>query len=318
MAKNVKVKRTAQERAIERKRLRKEIWKYREMYLFMLPALVVLLIFSYGPMYGIVMAFQDVKIGVSIFQNEFVGLKHFQRYFSSIWFATTLRNTVLVSLLVQILCWPVPLILALLLHNCVHPRLKKTAQNFSYLPHLLSVVVVVSVIRLLCDTQSGLINILLTKMGGERINFFADPKWVYPMYVLSAVWQDSGYNAIIYLGALSAVNAELEDAARIDGAGKLKCIWHIQLPCILPTIVILLILNMGKMLVMGADKMLLLQTDVNLSRSEIIDTYVYKTGIGGAQYGFATAVGMFQNVINLALVFLTNRIAKKLTDVSIF
>lgn len=224
----------------------------------------------------------------------------------------------MVSLLVQVLCWPVPLILALLLHNCVHPRLKKTAQNFSYLPHLLSIVVVVSVIRLLCDTQSGLINILLTKMGGERINFFADPKWVYPMYVISAIWQDSGYNAIVYLGALSSVSAELEDAARIDGAGKLKCIWHIQLPCIMPTIVILLILNMGKMLVMGADKMLLLQTDVNLSRSEIIDTYVYKTGIGGAQYGFATAVGMFQNVINLVLVFLTNKIAKKLTDVSIF
>lgn len=318
MEKDVRVKPTSQEKALARKKLRKEIWKYRELYLFMLPALVVLVIFFYGPMYGIVMAFQDVRIGVPIFQNAFVGLKHFQRYFSSIWFGTTLRNTIMVSLLVQVLCWPVPLILALLLHNCVHPRLKKTAQNFSYLPHLLSIVVVVSVIRLLCDTQSGLINILLTKMGGERINFFADPKWVYPMYVISAIWQDSGYNAIVYLGALSSVSAELEDAARIDGAGKLKCIWHIQLPCIMPTIVILLILNMGKMLVMGADKMLLLQTDVNLSRSEIIDTYVYKTGIGGAQYGFATAVGMFQNVINLVLVFLTNKIAKKLTDVSIF
>lgn len=317
MAKYVKAKRTAQEKVAERKRLRKEIWKYREMYLFMLPALAALIIFSYVPMYGIVMAFQDVKIGVPVFKNAFVGLKHFQRYFSSIWFDTTFRNTVLVNLLLQVLCWPVPLILALLLHNCVHPRLKKTAQNFSYLPHLLSVVVVVSVVRLLCDTQSGLINIMLTKMGAERINFFADPKWVYPMYVISDIWQNAGYSAIVYLGALSSVNAELEDAARIDGAGKLKCIWHIQLPCILPTIVILLILSMGRMMSLGVDKMLLLQTNVNLSRSEIIGTYVYKTGIGGAQYGFATAVGLFQNVVNLALLFVSNLIAKKLTDISI-
>ena len=138
------------------------------------------------------------------------------------------------------------------------------------------------------------------------------------MYVISGIWQTAGYDAIVYLGALSAVSEELEDAARIDGAGKLKCIWHIQVPCILPTIVLLLILNMGKMFVIGADKMLLLQTDLNLARSEIIDTYVYKVGIGSAQYGFASAVGIFQNIINLGLVVLTNRIAKRLTDVSLF
>ena len=284
----------------------------------MLPAIIVLLIFSYGPMYGLVMAFQDVKIGVPILQNKFVGLRHFNRFFSSMWFGVTVRNTVLISLLMHIVCWPVPLFLALLLHNCVNTKLKKTAQNFSYLPHLLSVVIVVNIVRLLCDGQSGLINILLREFGKDSISFFGDPKWVYPMFVLSGIWQNAGYDAIIYLGALSAVSEELEDAARIDGAGKLKCIWHIQIPCILPTIVILLILNMGQMFVIGADKMLLLQTDLNIARSEIIDTYVYKTGIGGSQYGFASAVGIFQNIINLGLVVLTNRIAKRLTDVSLF
>ena len=297
--------------------LRKSIWQHRELYVFMLPALVVLIIFSYVPMYGIVMAFQDVKIGNPFGQNEWIGWYHFERFFNGAWVGTLLKNTASIAFLQNILTWPFPLILALLLHNCRIKPLKKTAQTFSYLPHLLSTVVVVSIINVFCAGDYGLINILLRANGMDRISFFGKPEWVYPLYIISSVWQSTGYGAIVYLGALSSVDEELVEAAKIDGASKLKTIWHIQLPCILPTVVTMLILNMGNLFAVGADKMLLLQTDLNLSASEIVSTYVYKVGFSGMQYGFSTAVGLFQNVINLAMLFIVNAISKKVSGSSV-
>lgn len=306
--------------AIDKKKLRamkrKEIWHNRELYIFMLPALIALIVFSYVPMYGILMAFQDVKIGNAFARNDWVGLYHFKRFFSSTWFPIVIKNTVSVSLL-SLLTWPIPIVLALLLHNSTSTFIKKTAQSFSYLPHLLSTVVVVSIINLFCSGSTGLINIFLQKFGLERINFFGDPNWVYPLYIVSGVWQSAGYGAVVYLGALSAVDEELIEAAKIDGAGILKRIWHIQLPAIKPTIVTLLILNMGNLFAVGAEKMLLLQTDINLSASEVITTYVYKCGLGSAQYGFSTAMGLFQNVINITCMLIANYVSKKLTDTSI-
>ena len=296
----------------------KAIRRNWELYLFMVPALVLTFIFAYIPMYGVLMAFQDVKIGVPMWENEWVWFKHFQRFFNSPWFTTTLKNTLSISLISNALCWPIPLFLALLIYNSTKPGLAKMAQNFSYLPHLLSTVLVISIVRLFCSGDSGLINIMIRKFGGTPINFFGDPDWVYPMYVISDIWASFGYGAIVYLGALSAVDKSLLEAAEIDGAGKLKQIWHIQLPCIIPTIVTMLVLKMGQLFAMGADKMLLIQTDANIMTSEVIATYVYKSGLGGFQYGFATAVGLFQNIVNLTLVILVNKAAKKLTDVSIF
>ena len=300
-----------------KKNKRKEIWRHRELYLFMLPALVALIIFSYVPMYGVVMAFQDIKIGQSIFENEWVGLKHFVRFFNGNWSFTTIKNTLLISLAAQLCSWPVSICLALLLHNCESPHIKKITQTASYIPHLLSAVIVVSIINLLCSGESGLINILLDKLGYERISFFGTPGWVLPLYVISEIWAHTGYGAIIYLGALSAVDEELMEAARIDGAGKLKCIWHIQLPLIAPTMVTMLILKMGSLFSLGTEKMLLLQTDLNLSASEIISTYVYKVGLSGAQFGFASAVGIVQNVVNMTMLLLVNWISSKLADTSI-
>lgn len=297
--------------------LRKEIWRHRELYAFVVPALVVLLIFAYGPMYGVVMAFQDVKLGNSIFQNDWVGLTHFRRFFSSPWFGTTVRNTVLISLLANVVCWPTPILLALLLHNTTRPRLRKIVQSVTYLPNLLSVVVVVSIITVFCSGSSGLINILLVKLGLDPVNFFGDPAWVYPMYVISGIWQTAGYQAVVYLGALASVDEELIDAAKIDGAGKVKRIWHVQLPAILPTVVTMLILNMGRVFAMGADKMLLLQTDLNLERSEVLATYVYKVGFNGIQYGFSAAIGILQNGVNLICLLFANWVCKKLTDISL-
>lgn len=295
----------------------RKIWKCRELYLLVLPALAALILFSYGPMYGIIMGFQDVKIGSPFGANEWIGLYHFKRFFESFWFDKIIRNTVITSLVSHLLLWPVPIILALLLHNSTSKTIKKTAQMSSYLPHLLSTVVVISIVNLFCNSNSGLINILLRASGKGEINFFGREEWVLPMFVISGVWTSAGYSAIVYLGALSTVDEQMMEAAKIDGASKIQSIWHIQLPSILPTVVTMLILNMGSLFSIGAEKMLLLQTDLNLGASEIISTYVYKAGMTNAQYGFSTAVGLFQNIINLVMMFTVNAISKKVSDTSV-
>jgi len=297
--------------------LKKEIWRHRALYVFLIPALLTLIIFRYVPMYGVLMAFQDVKIGDTFGQSDWIGLYHFRRFFSSSWFPIIMKNTALISLLANVLMWPAPLILAILLHNSNNVVIKKLTQNFTYLPYLLSAVIVVSIVNLFCAGESGLINIFLLKFGKERINFFGDPVWVYPLHAITTVWKSAGYNAIIYLGALSTVDEQMIEAARVDGAGKLRCIWNIQIPTIMPTVVTMLILNMGHMFYASVDKALLLQTDLNLANSEIIGTYVYKAGITSSQYGFATAMGLFQNIINIMLLIIVNYIAKKTTDTSV-
>lgn len=297
--------------------LRKEIWRHRELYLFILPGFVALLIFSYGPMYGIVTAFQDVKFGRGYGMNDWVGLYHFKRFFNSTWFGTVMKNSISVSFLLHFLQLPLEVALALMLHNCNKTVLKKTAQMTSYLPHLLSTVVVVSIINVFCAGDYGLINILLQNAGHSRISFFGSPGWVYPLYLISDIWKQTGYGAVVYMGALSSVDEELMEASRIDGASRLQGIWYIQIPSILPTIVTMLIMGMGQLFAMGADKMLLLQTDLNLSASEIISTYVYKVGIMQSQYGFSAAVGLFQNIINVTLLLTVNWISKKKLDTSI-
>ena len=310
-------KKTEKTNNVQTRFLKKEIWRHRELYFFLLPGFIALIIFSYGPMYGIVNAFQDVKFGRGYGMNDWVGLYHFKRFFSSTWFETIMVNTVSVSFLRQLFTWPIPIVVALLLHNCTNTGIKKTAQMTSYLPHLLSTVVVVSIINVFCAGDYGLINIILRSAGMERINFFGEPGWVYPLYIISDIWKDSGYSAVIYMGALSSVDEELMEASKIDGANKLQSIWYIQLPCIVPTVVTMFIMSMGNLFAMGADKMLLLQTSLNLSASEIISTYVYKTGIMQTQYGFSAAVGLFQNVINVTLLLVVNWICKKKLDTSI-
>lgn len=295
----------------------RKTWKCRELYAMILPALAALILFHYVPMYGIIMGFQDVKIGSSFGDNEWIGLYHFKRFFESYWFKDIIANTVVVSLVSHLLVWPIPLTLALLLHNSTNKYIKKISQMTSYLPHLLSTVVVISIVNLFCNGSTGLINILLKNMGKETINFFGLEDWVLPMYVISGVWQSAGYSAIVYLGALSSVDEQQMEAAKIDGASKLQCILHVQLPSILPTVVTMLILSMGSLFSVGAEKMLLMQTDLNLGASEIISTYVYKAGMTDAQYGFATAVGLFQNIINLIMMCSVNFISRKVADTSI-
>lgn len=308
---------TTKNRVSGKRALFKEMWINRELYLFILPAFIAVIIFSYAPLYGVLMAFQDVKIGNAILQNEWVGLKHFIRFFEGAWFSDIMKNTVLTSLSCQLVTWVVSVFLAILLHNTNSSRLKKTSQTLSYIPHLMSTVVVVSIINVFCAGDSGLINILLRNLGLDGVNFFGSRKWVLPLYLISEIWTSCGYGAIIYLGTLNSIDEEIMEAAKIDGAGKLKRIRYIQLPLLTSTMAVMLIMKMGNVMSLGAEKMLLLQTDLNIRSSEVISTYVYKTGVSGGQFGFATAVGLFQSVVNLLLVLLTNWICKKMTDTSI-
>lgn len=301
-----------------RETLFQRVRRNRELYLFMLPAFVLTVVFAYVPMYGVLMAFQDTRIGQSFGDGRWVGLANFLRLFRSSMFWTILRNTLSINLVGLFCGIPLPIILALFLHHAPFRWLKKTAQTASYLPYLLSAVVVVSIINLFCNGEFGLINILLHKLGMAKISFFGKPEWVLPIYVISALWQSTGYSAVIYLAALSAIDPELTEAAMIDGASKLQRMIHIDLKIIQPTIITLLILSVGSLLMMGTDKILLLQTDLNLEASETITTYVYKTGIIGGQYGFATAVGLFNNIGNLILLLSVNAISRKLTQQSLF
>ena len=299
------------------KTLKKEIWRHRELYLFLLPAVVLLIVFDYIPIYGVTMAFQDVKIGDKFGQSEWIGLYHFKRFFSSSWLPIILKNTVSIALLTNVLGWPLAPLLAIMLHNSNSKKIKKVVQNITYIPYLLSIVVVVSIINVFCAGETGLINIILRNLGLERINFFGNPDWVYPLHFVIDAWKGTGYGAIVYLGALSSIDEEMIEAARVDGAGKLRVIWNIQIPTIMPTIITMLILNMGNVFSIGINTALLLQTDLNLSNSEVIGTYVYKAGVMGAQYGFSTAIGLFQNIINFAMLLLVNYLARKFSETSV-
>jgi len=296
----------------------RDIWKDREFYLLLIPGILLTLLFMYVPMYGVLMAFRKTRLGQG-FDGEWIGWKNFERLFNSGQFSNVLRNTLTLNIATMFLTIPVPIVFALILHNASSHRLKKFAQTSTYLPHLLSVVVMIEVLGIFCNGEYGLINITLRSMGKEPINFFGDTKYFIPMYIITAVWKSTGYSAIIYLSALTSIDKSVIEAATIDGASKLQRMWHIDLKLILPTIITLLILNMGKVMSFAQmDKVLLMQTQLNLGVSEILSTYVYKVGVAGAQYGFGAAVGLFNNVCNIILLFMTNWISKKVAKISMF
>lgn len=297
---------------------KKGILKQWRLYALLLPGFLVLIIFHYIPMYGVTLAFKDVYIGQSIFEGTWVGLKHFERLFSSDLFSTIFKNTLVITLTKTLLLWPLPIIFALMVHNCVHRRVRKVTQSISYLPHLMSTVVVVSIIELFCSRETGLINVIFNQLGLEQVYFMGESKWFLPMYFVSDLWTTLGADAVIYIAALSSVDQECIEAAQIDGASKIQRMWYVDIPTIMPTIILLFIMSMGRVLNLGYEKVLLMQNDLNLGVSEIIGTYVYKTGLQSAQYSFSTAVSLFNNVVGLILVLVTNKIAKKAADISLF
>jgi len=296
----------------------KYISNYYQIYLLMLPAVIFIFIFCYYPMYGAQIAFRDYKFKLGIWGSEWVGLKHFIRFVTGANFWQLFRNTLLLSLYSLVAGFPVPIILAFLLNEMRSQAFKRTVQMLTYIPHFMSTVSVCGLILLFLKRDTGIINQVITLLGGEAKDFISDPKAFRTIYVLSGVWQGAGWGSIIYLAALSGVDSQIIEAARIDGANRIQKILYIDFPSILPTIIILLILNCGSILSVGSDKVLLLQNPLNMDTSDVISTYVYRIGILDAQYSFTTAIGLFNSIINVIMLTIVNTVAGKLGDTSLW
>ena len=289
-----------------------------QLWLLLSPALVYILIFSYQPMYGALIAFKDFNPRLGIMGSPWAGLKYFKQFFQTSIFSKTLLNTILLSAYNLLWSFPIPIIFALLLNQVRNKKFKAFIQTVTYAPNFISVVVLVGMVTLFLSPGSGFLTGLFQKMGAKDSLYLVRPEYFRTIYVASGVWQTMGFSSIIFLAALTGVNPELHESAMIDGAGIAKRIWHIDIPAILPTIIIMLIMAIGNILSIGYEKVYLLQNGMNLEVSEIISTYVFKTGIRSAQYSFATAVGLFNSVINLILLVSANFIAKKTTEISLF
>ncbi|MGW9527948.1 ABC transporter permease [Paenibacillus terrae] len=289
-----------------------------ELYLFLLPIIIIYLVFKYYPMYGIQIAFKDFSPSRGIWGSEWVGFKHFIDFFDSYNFWTIMTNTLTLSVLSLVFSFPAPIIIAIMLNQMLAKRYKKIVQTVIYAPHFISTVVLVGMLNIFLSPNSGIVNHIITLFGGDPIMFMANEGWFRPLYILSGVWQETGFATIIYLAALAGVNPELHEAAIMDGASKWKRVMHVDIPSILPTIVILLILALGNIMGIGFEKAFLMQNDLNYATSNIIPTYVYEIGIQKAQYSFSTAIGLFNSVVNIILIITVNRIAKKLTETSLW
>ncbi len=293
------------------KRFKKSILSNWVLYLFVLPTFLYVVVFHYFPLYGIQIAFRNYKPARGIWGSDWVGFKYFAKFFSSYNCWEIIRNTLIISFL-EMLMFPMPILLALVLHYTPNRHLRKFTQSMTYAPYFISVVVLCGMV-VAFFSQTGIVNQITLKLGGQATDFMNYPQYWRALYVGSGVWRTTGYSAVIYIAALAGVSPDLHEAAIVDGANRLHRIWHIDIPSILPTIVILLVLRCGKVMSVGFQKAYLLQNDLNLEVSEIISTYVYKMGLQKGQYSLSTAVGLFNNIINFLLVISVNKAANVLT-----
>lgn len=282
-----------------------------ELYLFVLPLVAYYIIFKYVPIYGIQIAFRDYNLIDGVTGSPWVGWKHFITFFNTPFAGNTIWNTFALSMAVIIFGFPLPIILALMLNYARSRRLKNGVQLVTYAPHFISTVVLAGMI-LTFLSKNGVVNSILGLFGMEPVLLMNDPKAFKPVYVISSIWQNTGWNAIIYISALAAVDPNLYEAARVDGASKWQIVWKIDLPSIIPTIVVLLLLNLGNVMSVGFEKAFLLQNDLNITSSEIISTYLYKVGLVDLRYSFSAAVDMFNSAINLVMLLTFNKLSKKL------
>lgn len=289
------------------------IQKYWILYLMMIPATVLLILFTYGPMYGIIMAFQDFTVFKGYTGSPFVGLKHFQRLFSDPLFYRLFKNTFMVGVLDFLFSFPAPLIFALILNEVRKVRFKSVVQSISYLPHFIPLVVMVGIIFELFGSY-GIINSLLSSLGMEPISFFTKSEWFLPLYIGSGVWKTIGWGSIIYMGALTNIDSTLYEAADTDGANRWHKMWHVTLPSLRPTVVTLFILNAGGIMQVGFEKVFLMSSPATYEVSDVLSTYVYRQGILNSDFSYSAAVGLFNNIVALLFVLLANKIAKKLGE----
>ena len=300
-------------------RLRRDMVTNWRLYVMILPALVALVLFRYAPMYGLQIAFKNFKPAKGILGSDWVGMKHFVSFINSYQFETVLMNTIRISVVSLIAGFPMPIIFALLLNQIRSQRAKKVLQTVTYMPHFISTVVLVGMLMVFLSPSTGLYGHIMRALGvAQPDNLLAQKEWFLPLYVLSGIWQNPGWDSIIYLAALSAVSVDLYEAATVAGASKFKRMLYIDIPCIMPTATILLIMNMGNIFSLGFEKIFLMQNNLNLPVSETINTYVYQQGIENGKYSYSAAIGLFNTVINFVILLVVNKIAGKRSDTSLF
>jgi putative aldouronate transport system permease protein len=300
----------------------RKIWAHIKqdggLYLLLLPAVLYALIFLYAPMGGVLIAFKDYSPVKGIFGSPWVGLKYFMKFFNAYNFNQIFFNTLSLSIYNLVAQFPIPILFALLLNQMRQRRLKKVIQTVSYAPHFISMVVLVGMLNVFLSPSTGIVNILIKSLGGDAVYFLGKADLFRPVYVWSGVWQDTGRSAIIYIAALASIEQELHEAAMVDGASKLQRTLYIDIPGIMPTAVIMLILNLGRVMSLGFEKAYLMQNTLNIASSEIISTYVYKVGLLNAQFSLSTAIGLFNSVISCVLVISVNFIARRYSDTSLW
>jgi len=289
-----------------------------QLYVCLLPAFVYITLFHYLPMYGVQIAFRNYSSMLGIVGSPWVGLKYFKQFLNSIQFGILIGNTLKISVFTLIICFPIPIFLALMLNEVKSKPFKKFVQNATYIPHFISTVVICSMIIMFTSTTNGIINNFIVNLGEPAVDFMGRSEYFRPLYIISELWQHTGWNSIIYLAALSGVDPQLYEAAEIDGAVRLQRIWHITLPGILPTIVLLFILNCGNLLNVGYEKVYLLQNSLNIDVSEVISTYVYKVGILSSKFSYTSAIGLFNSIINFMLLLIVNAGARHVTGSGLF
>lgn len=289
-----------------------------QIYLLLLPCLIYFIVFCYGPMYGVQIAFKDYNTGLGIWGSPWVGLKHFRRFLDMPQFWQVFRNTLFLSLYNFIAGFPVPILVALMLNEMRDGGLKKTIQTITYAPHFISTVVIVTMITLFFSPTSGFVNKLVVLLGGEPIHFMIRSEYFPHIYVWSGIWQHFGWGTIIYLATLANVDQELHESAVIDGANRLQRIWYINIPSLAPTIVIQLILSLGGILGADFEKVLLMQNDSIMQVADVIATYTYRIGIRGSEFSLSSAIGMFNALINLVVLYLANTFSRRVSETSLW
>jgi len=300
------------------KKVGRQFWRTRYLQLLMLPGVIYFIIFNYGPMYGVQIAFRDFRIRDGILGSQWVGLMHFQRFFEHPHFFRVVSNTIILNLQMLLIVFPMPIIFALLLNEVRNIHYKRTVQTISYLPHFIALPAIIGIMVMALSPTDGIVNIVLERIGLDRIFFMADPTWFRPLYNISEVWTTIGWSAIIYIAALAGVNTELYESAALDGASRWRMMFSISLPSIAPTIIILLLLRIGNIMSLGAEKALLMQTPLNMETGDIISTFVFRRGIQHAEHSFSAAVSVFNSIINMALLITANKVARKVSDTSLW
>ncbi|MBQ6716423.1 MAG: sugar ABC transporter permease [Clostridia bacterium] len=296
----------------------KRLIKNRYLYLMIAPVIIWYIIFCYAPMFGLVIAFKEYDVFDGIIASEWVGLEHFQRFFTSIYSVRLIRNTFLISFYGLVFGFPAPIILALLFNELKAGKFKKLTQTISYLPHFISTVIIVGMFTTFLQPETGLINNIIARFGGERVYFLAEPRYFRSLYIIMDIWRSVGWGSIIYLAALSNVEMELYEACIIDGGGYWRQLWHITLPGIAPTVVIMLILRIGQLMTVGYESIILMYSPATYITGDVISTYVYRVGLQDANYSFSSAVGMFNSVISLILLVFANTVSKRFGETSLW